>query len=97
VRQREPVGPVPTTFRVAWNTPVEHVAAVFLKIQAICVTDVASRERLRFGEFGLLGNLEKVLEATGFGVSKSICELAVPSQRRSPMARESMSAEVRRE
>jgi hypothetical protein len=51
------------------------------------VTDVASRKRLRFGGFGLLGNLEKVLEATGFGVSNSICELAVPSQRRSLMVR----------
>ena len=49
VCQRQQVGPVPTTFRVAWNTPVERVAAVVLKIQAICVTDVASRERLRFG------------------------------------------------
>src|SRR5271165_3331729 len=68
-----------------------------MKIQEVCVTDVASGERLRFVGFGLLGNLEKVPEATGFGVSKSICELAVPRQRRSLMVRESMSAEVRRE
>ena len=42
------------------------------------MTDVASRERLRLGWFGPLGNLEKVPEATGFGVTKLICELAIP-------------------
>ncbi len=68
-----------------------------LKIQALCVISVASRKRLRFGGIGLLGNLEKLPEATGFGVTKSSCELAVPSPRRSLRVRESVSAEVSRE
>jgi hypothetical protein len=88
---------ISATFRIAATRPVEPVTRVFLETQAAYVADIASRKRLRFGRFGLLGNLEKVPEAFGFGVSKSICELAVPSLRRSLMVRESMSAEVRRE
>src|SRR5271157_4979480 len=70
---------------------------IFLKLQVICVTDVASRKRLRSGKIGLLGNLEKVPDATGFGVTKLNCELAVPGLRRSLGVREPVSAEVRRE
>ena len=61
------------------------------------MTDVAPRKRLRFGEIGLVGDLEKVPEATGFGVTKLNSELAVPGLRRSLGVRESVSAEVRRE
>ena len=53
-------------------------------MQGLCVTDVTSRQTLRFGKIRLLGNLEKLLEANAIGIeTKFKSELAVPSARRS--------------
>ena len=49
-----------------------------LIIRGSQVTDVTSRQTLRFGRFGLLGNLEKLLEANAPIQTKLKTELAVP-------------------
>ena len=47
------------------------------------MSDVTSRKTLGFGKIRPLGNLEKLPEAAGLGVTKFTCELAVMGLRRS--------------
>ena len=75
--------PVAPTVPVVRDATIRHEETDLMKIQAVCVTDVISRKRLRFGQIGALGKLEKHAAASGFALTKSISELAVPGLRRS--------------
>jgi hypothetical protein len=62
---------------------VLRVRTNLLIIQGVCVSDITSTEVMRLGEVGLLGNLEKLLEAITGGETKFKTELAVSCARRS--------------
>ncbi len=81
----------------ALTTPDSESPSIFLIIQELCMTDVTSRKRLRFGRIRPLGNLEKVLEAISRKRTKFKSELAVPSARRSLSVGVPMCTEVGRD